>query len=255
MANKKVLIIEDCNLIRLEVKRILEKYGLEVLELNKAEPLFEAPWRFQDIDLLLLDIILPGMDGLAALEKLRAEEAWACLPIIILSGRSDMGSVRRAIQAGAINFIRKPFSRDELLLRVEQAIGSPVLSEDSNKTELEVLANKEINRAKRGNTSVSFVEIGFSNEKQLANLQEYVLWRKAGEILRDIDSVLINNRQNLFLILPLTGFDGAKVAVEKIRQLFIELGNKDMKHSIATFPTDGETAEILLQSLDRNYCM
>jgi CheY-like chemotaxis protein len=58
--SKKVLIVEDSNIVRLEVKRTLEQFDVEILELNNAK-IFGIPKRYQKVDLILLDIILPGM--------------------------------------------------------------------------------------------------------------------------------------------------------------------------------------------------
>lgn len=120
---QKILVIEDSNIIRMEVKLILEKHGFTVLELNNAEDLLKHIWRYYDVDLLILDITLPGMDGLTALQQLQHDQHFAYIPVIILTGLSDRDTVRRAIAAGAVNYIKKPFAREELLERVQHALG------------------------------------------------------------------------------------------------------------------------------------
>lgn len=118
----KVLIIEDSYIVRLEVRQALEEYGIQVVELNNAEDFFNFSYRYHDLNLLLLDISLPGMDGLSALERIRACDEWLRLPVIMLTGRADKKTVEKAIIAGALDYIRKPFTSEILLEKVAQVL-------------------------------------------------------------------------------------------------------------------------------------
>ena len=121
---KKVLIIEDSALIRTQVKMILEKHHFAVQELGSAEDLFASAWQYGDIDLILLDIRLPGMDGLTALGVMDGNRHLTGKPIIILSSTADKNTVRRALQAGAKDYIVKPLIEDDLLSRVNKTLKS-----------------------------------------------------------------------------------------------------------------------------------
>lgn len=72
--------------------------GLEALEAGYAA------------DAILLDLEMPGMDGFEMLERLRAEPRWADLPVIVVTGREDVGAVDRAFQLGATSFVVKPLN-------------------------------------------------------------------------------------------------------------------------------------------------
>ncbi len=61
-------------------------------------------------DIMLLDLEMPRMDGLEVLERLRASEHWGRLPVIVVTGREDVGAVERAFQAGASSFVIKPLN-------------------------------------------------------------------------------------------------------------------------------------------------
>jgi CheY-like chemotaxis protein len=61
-------------------------------------------------DAILLDLEMPGMDGFETLERLRAEPRWADLPVIVVTGREDVGAVDRAFQLGATSFVVKPLN-------------------------------------------------------------------------------------------------------------------------------------------------
>ena len=110
-----ILIIEDeRDLVRILQKR-LEMDGYKVVAARSAEAGFK---RFQEEApaLILLDIVLPAMDGLAFLRLLRKESR---IPVILLSGRgSDVDRIL-GLKAGADDYIAKPFSLGELLARVE----------------------------------------------------------------------------------------------------------------------------------------
>ena len=109
MAKYRVLVIDDTRVTRLSIKSILEKLGAEVLELANAEDLFQSSWRYLNLDLIFLDIDLPGMNGMTALIKLKEDPKWTGVPIIMLTSLADPDIVKRAIQAGIVDYIRKPF--------------------------------------------------------------------------------------------------------------------------------------------------
>ncbi len=79
--------------------------GAEAIRLLRSEPL----------DLLVSDIQMPGMDGLALLEEVRREPALARLPVIFITARDDRASVRNGMAAGADDYLTKPFSPEELI--------------------------------------------------------------------------------------------------------------------------------------------
>jgi putative two-component system response regulator len=114
---------------------ILEKTGIKVTKLgsgvellNYVEGLVPLP------DLVLLDVIMPQMTGLETLEKLRQRPEPECsLPVIFLTGEDDLGTEKRALKLGAVDFIRKPAIPDILLLRVERMIEFERMKRDLTK--------------------------------------------------------------------------------------------------------------------------
>ena len=125
MANNRVLVIDDTRVIRLSIKTIFEKYGVEVLELGNVEDLFQAVWKYHRVDLLFLDIELPGMDGLTALEKIRRDPVLSKVPVIMLTSNADPHNVKKAIHAGIVDYVRKPFTSETLLQRVRPLLQLP----------------------------------------------------------------------------------------------------------------------------------
>jgi DNA-binding response OmpR family regulator len=70
-------------------------------------------------DLLLLDLNMPGLDGLSLLGRIRAEESLARLPVVVITAETDVGTRKRALKAGANDYLSKPIVLSELLSRVE----------------------------------------------------------------------------------------------------------------------------------------
>ena len=131
MARYRVLVIDDTRVIRLSLKSMLEKIDAEVLELANAEELFQSSWRYLNLDLIFLDIDLPGMNGMTALIKIKEDPKWTGVPIIMLTSLADPDVVKRAIQAGIVDYIRKPFLAETLLNRITSLLNSALVPENS----------------------------------------------------------------------------------------------------------------------------
>ena len=137
MARYRVLVIDDTRVIRLSLKSLLEKIDAEVLELANAEDLFESSWRYLNLDLIFLDIDLPGMNGMTALIKIKEDPKWTGVPVIMLTSLADPDVVKRAIQAGIVDYIRKPFLAETLLNRITSLLTSGRVPEKSAVDETE----------------------------------------------------------------------------------------------------------------------
>lgn len=137
MARYRVLVIDDTRVIRLSLKSLLEKIDAEVLELANAEDLFESSWRYLNLDLIFLDIDLPGMNGMTALIKIKEDPKWTGVPVIMLTSLADPDVVKRAIQAGIVDYIRKPFLAETLLNRITSLLNSDRVPEKSAVDETE----------------------------------------------------------------------------------------------------------------------
>jgi len=91
--------------IRLTLKSLFEKIGAEVLELSNAEDLFQDTWRYHNLDLIFLDIDLPGMNGMTALIKLKETPKWNGFPIIMLTSHAAPALVKQDIHCGIHDYI------------------------------------------------------------------------------------------------------------------------------------------------------
>ena len=115
----KVLIAEDEAIIRLDLKEMLEEEGLQVVgEAADGEAAVRLAGE-RHPDLVIMDIKMPGMDGLTAAEKL-AETGEAA--VLILTAFSQKDLVQRAAEAGAMGYLVKPFQKSDLMPAIEVAL-------------------------------------------------------------------------------------------------------------------------------------
>lgn len=119
--NWSVLVVDDEPMARTLLRLMLVRAGFEVFE---AENGFDALSKVQENppDLMILDVMMPGMDGFTVCETLRGEMNTAQLPIIMLSAKTDTDSVNKGLQAGATKYLTKPISHDDLTRHVRDVL-------------------------------------------------------------------------------------------------------------------------------------
>jgi DNA-binding response OmpR family regulator len=110
----RVLTVEDDDRIRAVLRLALEDEGCEVIEADSGESAVGA-LDGERIDLVLVDLMLPGMSGLDLVHRVRRTSA---VPIVIVSARSDSHDVVAGLEAGADDYVRKPFVVKELAARI-----------------------------------------------------------------------------------------------------------------------------------------
>jgi CheY-like chemotaxis protein len=113
MDKKKILIADDETGIRLTVGRILDKDYI-VLEAANGEEAVEIA-KGQKPDLILMDLIMPKMDGYAACSQIKADEATKGIPVVILTAVGNELNKKFATEMGAEGYITKPFNIQELM--------------------------------------------------------------------------------------------------------------------------------------------
>ncbi len=104
------------------IRFMLEREGFVVEVANDGR---EAEARIAAGDppaLAVLDVMLPFMDGFQLLKKIRATAAWSAVPVIMLTAKSQEGDIVRALDAGASDYVVKPFQPEELLARVRRLV-------------------------------------------------------------------------------------------------------------------------------------
>lgn len=117
--SKRILIVDDAVFMRMKLKDILEKNGYEVVA--EAQNGVEAieKYKSENPDLVTMDITMPELDGVSALKEIKKINPNA--KVIMCSAMGQQSMVMEAIQAGAVDFIVKPFETDRVIKSLEKA--------------------------------------------------------------------------------------------------------------------------------------
>jgi two-component system chemotaxis response regulator CheY len=119
----KVLIVDDQNSVRQMTRMTLEQIGIRhIHEAENGNRAIDTA-SLQPLDLIISDYNMPEMDGLGLLRAVRGHPAARRVPFILVTGRGDRELVVKAAQAGANNYVVKPFTADILRQKIEQVIG------------------------------------------------------------------------------------------------------------------------------------
>lgn len=119
--NQSVLVVDDEPMARTLLRLMLVRAGFNVFE---AEDGFDAleKVRINRPDIILLDVMMPGMDGFSVCEAIRDDPETADLPIIMLSAKTDLDSINQGLRAGATVYLTKPISPEELTRHVREIL-------------------------------------------------------------------------------------------------------------------------------------
>ncbi|HYS79203.1 MAG TPA: diguanylate cyclase [Anaeromyxobacteraceae bacterium] len=189
-------------------------------------------------DLVLMDLYMPRMDGLAALAALRGDPSTEDVPVILISARGDDFTRSRSLDLGAVDFLQKPFSGRELKARIERT-----LRLTRRETQLQALARtdpltglanirafrarlaEEVKRARRYHTSLTCVMVDLDNLKPLNDQLGHVAGDAAIEAvaevirreLRETDFAARYGGDEFVILLPHTSAGEARVLAERVQ--------------------------------------
>jgi len=263
---KTVLIIDDDPKVRTEVKQVLNQAGLFDIyyEANDGIDGFKTLLN-KDIDLILCDLMMPGMDGFKFLSMKKARPEFNDIPVIMLTGAEDVKLKIKGLEQGASDYITKPFDPGELIARVrghykiralqeELKASNRRLEELSNTDGLTKLYNRryfmellelEFQRAQRYQSRFAFVMIDIDNFKSFNDTYGHLMGDK---ILYEIAQILQENLrvndvvgryggEEFALFAPETDLKGALVVAERYRKriedFILVVENKRLKVTIS----------------------
>lgn len=118
--SEKVLIVDDDIRNVFALTSVLEQHGLSVLYAENGREGIEVLEQHDDVTLVLMDIMMPEMDGYATTTAIRRMPQFAGLPIIALTAKAMKGDREKAIESGASDYVTKPVDPDHLLTVMEQ---------------------------------------------------------------------------------------------------------------------------------------
>ena len=119
----RVLVIDDEAPIRLLCRVNLEAEGMEVLEAPDGRSGLEVA-RAESPDAILLDVMMPGLDGWSVAEQLLEDDATDSIPIVFLTARADLRDRARGMDLGGLDYITKPFNPVELASLIREVIAA-----------------------------------------------------------------------------------------------------------------------------------
>lgn len=125
----KVYVIDDAEEVRNAITLLMESVGLDVVTFNSADD-FLSNYSADFEGCILLDVRMPGMSGLDL--QIKLNEMGNAPPIIVISGHGDIPMAVKAVQAGAVNFVEKPFKEQDILDSVHRAFKIDSIRRGSN---------------------------------------------------------------------------------------------------------------------------
>ncbi|SKA08087.1 response regulator transcription factor [Selenihalanaerobacter shriftii] len=117
----QILLVEDEKNIILATKMCLEGAGYDVLVVKDGLTAIDTAFNYKP-DLILLDILIPKMNGYLVCEALRQDERTKKLPIVMLSAKAEEEDIKKAMKLGANDYLVKPFEPKELLSKIKDNI-------------------------------------------------------------------------------------------------------------------------------------
>lgn len=229
----KILIIEDTISLRDQISFSLTLEGYETIFADDGESGIEMALNHHP-DLILCDIVMPGMDGYEVLNRLKSTEGYLCCPFIFITALSERKNFREGMELGADDYLVKPFSIDELInaihtqLNKHNTLESRILKqieaiEEQLKSRIaELEGENELQKNLLEDISASHVKIieQFA-EKQAQLIQEALRSIEINANLQQMDKQLFEEIKN-------------KNISEEYRKVLIALRNKIRKRSVIT---------------------
>lgn len=211
MSKGTILIVDDEIRIRRMLSDFLKSYGYDILQAENGQ---EAIDIFYDnnnkIDLILLDIMMPVMDGITALKELRD---FSLVPIIMLTAKSEEYDELLGLNFGADDYISKPFSPTILLARMENVL-------------------KRVGKNKEEILECDNIKINISNKEVTLNNESVVLTPKEFELLVYFmqNKNIVLSRQNILDAVWNYNYDGDERTVDThIKQLRAKVSSEHIK--------------------------
>jgi CheY-like chemotaxis protein len=120
LVGKKILVVDDDVRNIFAISSILERHGMKVVTANNGQEAIEQVEQEAGVAMVLMDIMMPGMDGYETMRAIRSRPEMRSLPIIALTAKAMKGDREKCIEAGASDYIAKPVHADQLLAMLRQ---------------------------------------------------------------------------------------------------------------------------------------
>ena len=172
---RRILIIDDDASLAEMLQLVLRQEGFETTWCASGDAALDV-FRSAQFDLVLLDLMLPGLDGVAVCRRIRADSG---VPIVMLTAKSDTGDVVDGLEAGADDYIPKPFKPRELVARVWTRLRRPPAESDTDMIRVgDVTIDVSAHEVKRGSDPIALTPLEFDLLLALARRPHQVFTRE-----------------------------------------------------------------------------
>ena len=200
--NMRILVVEDEHRIANSIKKGLEqeKYAVDIAYTgNDGYDLAST----EDYDLIILDLLLPGMDGVTICKELRKNKIH--IPVLMLTAKGQIQDKVDGLDSGADDYLTKPFSFEELLARIRALIRRPKIAIDENLKVNDLILNINLKEVKRAGKIIrlsvkeySLLEYLMRNADKILSKDQIIahVWDYDADILPNTVEVYIRNLRN-----------------------------------------------------------
>jgi len=150
----RILIVDDTPANIQSLAAILKSKGYLISAATNGKQALEVLARMQP-DLILLDVMMPEMDGFETCRQLKAAEQWRHIPVIFLTAKTETADIVQGFELGAVDYVAKPFNAHELLARVHTHLTMDRLRRENERLLLNILPESVANRLKSGDERIA----------------------------------------------------------------------------------------------------
>ncbi len=236
---RKILAIDDNQPNLILLRTHLEQMGLSALTAIDALQGIELAIN-QHPDLILLDIMMPGIDGFEACKRLKSDTRTSSIPVIFVSSKDQPCDKIAGLEMGAIDYITKPFNKGELMARISLVLQMIEMQEKllslANTDELTGLANRrsfidilerEILQARISGNDLSAMILDLDHFKSINDTYGHLggdaILKQMGKILQEniypLDVAARYGGEEFIILMPATSFEKAAQAAERLRSI------------------------------------
>lgn len=152
--NHRILIVDDTPTNVQILAAILGNKGYQISVATNGIQALEVLKRLRP-DLILLDVMMPEMDGFETCRRIKSSEHWSQIPVIFLTARADTADIVQGFELGAVDYVAKPFNAHELLARVHTHLTMDRLLRENERLLLNILPLSIAERLKSGNEHIA----------------------------------------------------------------------------------------------------